>query len=114
MSNYKEFHRRSIENRDEFWGEQAQLIHWNTPPQQICDFSNPPFVKWFKGGETNLCYNAVDRHAAERPNDAALIYISTETDEEKALASNAYQDRVALAIFEAISTFRQRLDTPAP
>ncbi len=41
------------------------------------------FVKWFKGGETNLCYNAVDRHAAARPNDRALVYISTETNEEK-------------------------------
>ena len=82
MTVYEDFHRRSIENRDEFWAEQAQLVHWNKPPQQICDFSNPPFVKWFKGGETNLCYNAVDRHAAVRPNDRALVYISTETDEE--------------------------------
>ncbi|MDT3672830.1 MAG: propionate--CoA ligase [Aromatoleum sp.] len=83
MTTYKEFHRRSIDKRDEFWAEQAQLIEWNKPAEQICDFSNPPFVKWFKGGETNLCHNAVDRHAAQRPNDRALIYVSTETDEEK-------------------------------
>ncbi|MFN3984451.1 MAG: propionate--CoA ligase [Rhodocyclaceae bacterium] len=83
MSSYKEFHRRSIEKRDEFWAEQAQLIDWAQPPEQICDFSRPPFVKWFKGGQTNLCHNAVDRHAARRPDDRALIYISTETDEEK-------------------------------
>ncbi|MGL1833251.1 propionate--CoA ligase [Rhodocyclaceae bacterium SMB388] len=83
MSKYEEFHRRSIEDRDAFWAEQAELVHWNKPPEQICDFSNPPFVKWFKGGETNLCYNAVDRHAAARPNDRALVYISTETNEEK-------------------------------
>ncbi len=82
MSNYKEFHRRSIEDRDAFWAEQAELVHWNKQPEQICDFSKPPFVKWFKGGETNLCYNAVDRHAAARPNDRALVYISTETNEE--------------------------------
>ncbi|NMG45238.1 propionate--CoA ligase [Aromatoleum toluvorans] len=83
MTMYKEFHRRSIDKRDEFWAEQAGLIDWNKPAEQICDFSNPPFVKWFKGGETNLCFNAVDRHAAQRPNDRALVYISTETDEEK-------------------------------
>ena len=83
MTTYKEFHRRSIDKRDEFWAEQAQLIDWNKPAEQICDFSKPPFVKWFKGGETNLCFNAVDRHAAQRPNDRALVYISTETDEEK-------------------------------
>jgi propionyl-CoA synthetase len=83
MTSYKEFHRRSIDQRDEFWAEQAQLIDWNKTPQEICDFSNPPFVKWFKGGETNLCYNAVDRHAAQRPAAKALIYISTETNEER-------------------------------
>ena len=81
MTTYQEFYRRSIDQPDAFWGEQAQLIDWHKPPQQICDYSKPPFVKWFAGGETNLCYNAVDRHAAKRPNDRALIYISTETNE---------------------------------
>lgn len=81
--NYSDFHRRSIEDRDEFWREQAQLVDWQTPPQVICDYSKPPFVKWFSGGKTNLCHNAVDRHAAKRPNDRALVYLSTETNEEK-------------------------------
>jgi hypothetical protein len=83
MTTYKEFHKRSIEDRDGFWKEQAELIDWNKAPEQICDYSRPPFVKWFKGGETNLCHNAVDRHAAQRPDANALIYISTETNEEK-------------------------------
>ena len=83
MASYKEFHKRSVEDRNGFWGEQAQLIHWNKVPEQIYDFSKPPFVKWFVGGETNLCYNAVDRHAETNPNGKALVYISTETDEEK-------------------------------
>jgi propionyl-CoA synthetase len=83
MTTYKEFHRRSIEQPDAFWGEQAQLIDWHKPPQKVFDYSKPPFVKWFVGGETNLCYNAVDRHAAKRPDARALIYISTETGQEK-------------------------------
>ncbi|WP_284155264.1 propionate--CoA ligase [Sulfuricystis thermophila] len=83
MMKYAEFHRRSIEDCDAFWGEQAQLVDWQTPPQKICDYSRPPFVKWFSGGTTNLCHNAVDRHAAKRPNDRALIYVSTETNEER-------------------------------
>ena len=83
MGTYTEFHKRSIENRDEFWAEQAKLVDWKAPPQRICDYSRPPFVKWFGGGEINLCHNAVDRHAALRPNDRALVYISTETNEEK-------------------------------
>jgi propionyl-CoA synthetase len=83
MTTYKEFHQRSIKHPEAFWAEQAKLIDWHKPPQQILDYSRPPFTKWFVGGETNLCYNAVDRHAAQRPNDRALIYISTETNEEK-------------------------------
>jgi propionyl-CoA synthetase len=83
MTTYKEFHRRSIEQPDAFWGEQAQLIDWHKPPQKVFDYSKPPFVKWFVGGETNLCYNAVDRHAAKRPDARALIYVSTETGQEK-------------------------------
>jgi propionyl-CoA synthetase len=80
---YKEFHRRSVEDPEGFWGEQAQLIHWHKPYQKVLDDSNPPFSKWFVGGETNLCYNAVDRHLAERGDQRALIYISTETGEER-------------------------------
>ncbi len=83
MTTYQEFYRRSIEQPDAFWGEQAKLIDWHKPPRQICDYSKPPFVKWFVGGETNLCYNAVDRHAAKRPNAPALIFVSTETNTEK-------------------------------
>ncbi len=40
-------------------------------------------ARWFVGGRTNLCHNAVDRHLATRPDGKALIYISTETDETR-------------------------------
>ncbi len=49
----------------------------------MLDYSRPPFTKWFVGGETNLCHNVVDRHLAERGDQNALVYISTEMDEEK-------------------------------
>ena len=80
---YQDFHRRSIEQPEAFWGEQAELIDWHTPFTNVLDYSRPPFTKWFVGGETNLCYNAVDRHLAERGDQNALIFISTETNEEK-------------------------------
>ncbi len=83
MSTYAEFHRRSIEDRDAFWAEQARLIDWQTPPQTICDYSKPPFAQWFVGGTTNLCHNAIDRHLKDRADQAALIFVSTETDQEK-------------------------------
>lgn len=83
MQNYAEFHHKTLAEVEAFWAEQAKRIDWHTPPHTICDYSNPPFVKWFAGGTTNICHNAVDRHAAQRPNDAALIAISTETNTEK-------------------------------
>ena len=83
MTTYKAFYQRSIDQPEAFWSEQAQLVSWHKPPQKILDFSRPPFAKWFVGGATNLCHNAVDRHAETRPNARALIFRSTETDQEK-------------------------------
>jgi propionyl-CoA synthetase len=81
MPTYREFHRRSIADRDAFWREQAALIDWQTPFAQVLDYSRPPFARWFVGGRTNLCHNAVDRHLAARGDQTALVYISTETDQ---------------------------------
>jgi len=83
---YEEFHRRSIEQPEAFWAEQAQAIHWRTPPQRILDYSHPPFRQWFAGGETNLCYNALDRHLDERGDQLALVTISSETGQTRELS----------------------------
>jgi len=82
VGNYAEFHQRSLTDRDGFWREQAELIEWATPFTEVCDYSNPPFAKWFVGGRTNLCHNAVDRHLKDRADQAALIFVSTETNQE--------------------------------
>jgi len=89
MSTYHEFHRRSLSDRESFWAEQAKLIDWHKPFSKVLDYSRPPFAKWFVGGETNLCHNAVDRHLAARGSQDALIWISTEVDERK---SFSYKD----------------------
>ena len=86
MTTIKEFHQQSIDNPDAFWANEAKRIDWHKPFTQTLDFSRPPFAKWFVGGETNLCYNAVDRHAAKRPDDHALVFVSTETDTETVYA----------------------------
>ena len=83
MSAYKAFHERSIKDPQGFWAEQAQLIEWQKPFDQVLDYSNPPFAKWFVGGKTNLCHNAVDRHLKDRADQQALIAVSTETDQER-------------------------------
>jgi propionyl-CoA synthetase len=83
MTSYADFYRRSIDEPDAFWTEQAQLIDWQQPFKRVCNHDKPPFVHWFEGGKTNLCHNAVDRHLKDRPDQAALIYVSTETGLEK-------------------------------
>jgi propionyl-CoA synthetase len=84
MGAYKDFHRRSIEQREAFWAEQARLVDWHKPFDRVLDYSRPPFAKWFVGGLTNLCHNAVDRHLAARGSQKALTYISTETGRDAA------------------------------
>ncbi len=81
--NYADFYRRSIDDRDAFWAEQAALIDWQQPFSRVCEHDKPPFVNWFVGGTTNLCHNAVDRHLAARGAQNALIYVSTETGQER-------------------------------
>jgi len=83
MTRYADFHRRSIVDRDAFWAEQASLIDWHRPFDRVCDYGNPPFARWFVGGTTNLCHNAVDRHLPDRADQNALIYVSSETGDEK-------------------------------
>ncbi len=80
---YKAFHERSIKDPDGFWSEQAKLIDWSKPFGKVLEYNRPPFAKWFLGGETNLCHNAVDRHLASRGEQTALVYLSTEVNEEK-------------------------------
>jgi propionyl-CoA synthetase len=83
MATYREFHARSINDPEAFWADQARLIDWHAPFDRTLDYSRPPFARWFVGGRTNLCHNAVDRHLAARADQPALIYVSTEVDAEK-------------------------------
>ena len=83
MATIKEIHRRSIQDKEGFWGDEAKRIHWHKPFTKVLEYTKPPFAKWFVGGETNLCYNAVDRHLAERGDQKALVWISTEVDKEQ-------------------------------
>lgn len=80
---YAAFYQESIQDPQGFWTKEAQLIDWHKPYDQVLDHSKPPFAKWYVGGETNLCHNAVDRWLASQADQPALIAISTETNTEK-------------------------------
>ncbi len=50
LEEYREFHRRSLEDPDGFWAEQARSVDWNKGFEEVCDFSKPPYARWFVGG----------------------------------------------------------------
>jgi len=83
VTSYRECLSRSIQKPESFWAEEARMIDWKQPFERVLDHSRPPFARWFVGGTTNLCHNAVDRHLATRGDQAALIYVSTEVDDAK-------------------------------
>ena len=76
---YADFYRMSVEDPEAFWRKEAQRIDWHQPFSQVLDYSRPPFARWFVGGQTNLCHNAVDRWASRQGEQTALIAITTET-----------------------------------
>ena len=94
MTNYADFYRQSIDQPDAFWTEQARLIDWHKPFDRVCNDDNPPFAHWYEGGQTNLCHNAVDRHLTDRADQDALIYVSSETGEEKTYTFKALHAEV--------------------
>src|SRR4249919_2611072 len=102
-------------DRPAFWAKQArELLSWSKDFTQTLDWSNPPFAKWFVGGEVNAAYNALDRHVEAGHGDRVAIYFEGEPGdtrtytyaqltEEVKKAANAFEslgvakgDRVAV------------------
>lgn len=75
IKEYDAMYKRSIENREEFWAEQAGELKWYKPWDKVLDDSNKPFYKWFVGAKTNVILNAIDAHLeTDRRNKLALIW----------------------------------------
>ena len=91
---YAELYQQSINEPQAFWAEQAKAIDWQQPFGQVHDGSKSPFERWFVGGTLNLCHNAVDRHAATRPDQPALIWHSTEVNQERIYTYRQLLDEV--------------------
>ncbi len=93
---YEQAYARSLADPEGFWGDAARSIHWEKPWERVLDDSNPPFYRWFAGGELNTCYNAIDRHVeAGRGDQAALIYDSPVTGTKRTYSYIELRDEVA-------------------
>jgi propionyl-CoA synthetase len=77
---YRKEYEESIRHPEKFWDKAGKEIHWFRPYTQVLDDSNKPFYRWFKGGELNTCYNAIDDHVRMgRGDQLALIHDSPVT-----------------------------------
>lgn len=79
-----------------FWMQAAEGIDWVKPPSKALFDENAPIYEWFKDGEVNACYNAVDRHVENgRADQTAVIYDSPITHTKREITYRELQDRVA-------------------
>ena len=75
LQDYDAVYARSLADPEGFWAEAAAGLHWFRPWDTVFQWDYPNF-RWFIGGQTNICYNALDRHlTTERRNKAALIWL---------------------------------------
>ena len=95
IRSYKEMHQMSVMNLGDFWAAEAEKLHWFKPWERVLDDSNAPFFRWFPKGETNLCYNAVDRHAlGVRGDKPAIIWESPEMGQSEVITFRELYQRV--------------------
>lgn len=71
---YKRLYDESVNSPETFWSRVAGELHWFQPWTQLLDSSNKPFFRWFVGGQTNLCYNCLDRNLEIHDNKLALVF----------------------------------------
>ncbi len=62
FTNYDEFYKWSLANREEYWGDMAKQLHWYQPWNSVFEWTNKPFFNWFNGGKFNIVYNCLDRY----------------------------------------------------
>ncbi|MBI3931959.1 MAG: acetate--CoA ligase [Acidobacteria bacterium] len=74
LEEYRALYRRSVDEPEAFWGEQAESLRWSKRWERVLEW-DPPFASWFVGGCLNLSENCLDRHVATwRKNKAALVW----------------------------------------
>ena len=84
-------------DRIKFWETQAGRLSWETPWQQVLDWSDAPFAKWFVGGKLNVAYNCVDRHVEAGNGDRVALYWEGEPGDSQTITYAQLKDEVSKA-----------------
>ncbi|MDH4098738.1 MAG: acetate--CoA ligase, partial [Nitrospira sp.] len=94
---YREMYRRSVEDPEGFWTEQATtFIDWSGTWRRVLDWDfTTGHVRWFEGGRLNACYNCVDRHLAARGDQTAIIWEGNEPGQSRSITYRELHEQVS-------------------
>ena len=80
-----------------FWAKQARRLTWTQEWDEVLDWSNPPFAKWFVGGKLNVAYNCVDRHGEDGHGDQVAYHWEGEPGDTRTITYAQLKDEVCKA-----------------
>ncbi len=87
LEQYQRLYRRSLDQPEAFWREQAERLTWFHPPQQIYDADLEEIdFSWFGGGRLNACFNCVDRHLSTRGDKPAILWAGDEPGDYRSIS----------------------------
>lgn len=93
-----EAYRQAEQDRLAYWAQQADRLSWATPFEQVLDWSDAPFAKWFVGGKLNVAYNCVDRHVEAGHGDrTAILWEGEPVGDSRSLSYAELQTEVCKA-----------------
>jgi len=96
---YEAMYRRSVEDPDGFWGEQAAaLLDWFKPWNRVTDWSYDAdnlYIKWFEGGKLNVAYNCIDRHLETRGDQVAIIWEGDDPGDDRKITYRELHEEVS-------------------
>lgn len=94
----EEAYERAAADRDAFWAEQAERLSWDQRWDQVLDWTDPPFAKWYVGGRLNAAYNCVDRHVEAGHGDkVAFHWVGEPVDDKRTITYAQLKDEVSQA-----------------
>ncbi|KAK3085354.1 hypothetical protein FSP39_001989 [Pinctada imbricata] len=101
LEQYKEMHKLSVENPEEFWSDVAKQFHWESPVTgKFLDYNfdvnkGPIYIKWMEGAKTNISFNCLDRHINNKLGDKVAFYWEgNNPDDEGKITFKELKDKV--------------------
>jgi len=96
LEQYQGLYRRSIEDPDGFWAEQARTyLSWDKEWDFVLRYTfEQGKIEWFGGGMLNACYNCLDRHIAQRGETPAYFWEGDDPSQSQIVTYRDLYDRV--------------------